>query len=291
MNQIDKAEENDDFSDWKWEITSGQKWFELGLKEVYAYRGLVLRFVRRDLLASYQQTIIGPIWMFLQPLLATLIYVVVFGNFAKIPTDGVPKILFYLSGTILWNFFFDSLSGTMYTFITNAHIFNKVYFPRLVMPVSNVATQTIRLSIQSLLFIIIYFFYVIVYDKFSLNISLLIIPFLVVLTAAFALGSGLIIAVFTAKYRDVDTFLQYVLRLLMFASPVVFPSSIVPLKFKFLFWLNPLTPIIETFRAVFFNQGAIQYNYLLIATVNVFILLVVGLVLFKRREIAVMDII
>jgi len=291
MNQINNAEENDDFSDWKWEITSGQKWFELGLKEVYAYRGLVLRFVRRDLLASYQQTIIGPIWMFLQPLLATLIYVVVFGNFAKIPTDGVPKILFYLSGTILWNFFFDSLSGTMYTFITNAHIFNKVYFPRLVMPVSNVATQTIRLSIQSLLFIIIYFFYVIVYDKFSLNVSLLIIPFLVVLTAAFALGSGLIIAVFTAKYRDVDTFLQYVLRLLMFASPVVFPSSIVPLKFKFLFWLNPLTPIIETFRAVFFNQGAIQYNYLLIATVNVFILLVVGLVLFKRREIAVMDII
>lgn len=284
-------EKEDISEDWQWEINTSQSWFKLGLRDLYAYRGLIMRFVRRDLIASYQQTIIGPIWMFLQPLLTTLIYLVVFGNFAKIPTDGVPKILFYLSGTIIWTFFFDNISGTMYTFISNAHIFNKVYFPRLIVPISNIITQAVRFSIQLMLFLIIFLFYYIVYDKFQLSYTLFLIPFLIVLTAAFALGSGLMISVFTAKYRDVDTFFQYILRLGMFVTPVVFPSSLVPLKYQFLFWLNPLTPIIETFRAVFFNQGTIQYNYLLLAVFNTTILLILGLVLFKRRETAVMDII
>lgn len=240
----------DTTADWQWEINGTPAWFKLGLRDLYAYRGLIMRFVRRDLIASYQQTIIGPIWMFLQPLLTTLIYLIVFGSFAKVSTDGVPKILFYLSGTIIWTFFFDNISGTMYTFITNAEIFSKVYFPRLIMPVSNIITQSVRLSIQFLLFIIIFLYYHIVYHQFQLTTSLLLIPFLIVLTAAFALGTGLLISVFTARYRDVDTFFQYILRLGMFVTPVVFPSSIVPLKYQFLFWLNPLTPIIETFRAM-----------------------------------------
>ena len=149
-------EKEDISEDWQWEINTSQSWFKLGLRDLYAYRGLIMRFVRRDLIASYQQTIIGPIWMFLQPLLTTLIYLVVFGNFAKIPTDGVPKILFYLSGTIIWTFFFDNISGTMYTFISNAHIFNKVYFPRLIVPISNIITQAVRFSIQLMLFLIIF---------------------------------------------------------------------------------------------------------------------------------------
>ncbi|WP_316814904.1 ABC transporter permease [Pedobacter nyackensis] len=284
-------EKEDITEKWQWEINAAQSWFKLGLRDLYAYRGLIMRFVRRDLLASYQQTIIGPLWMFLQPLITTLIYLVVFGTFANVSTDGVPKILFYLSGTIIWTFFNDSISGTMYTFISNAHIFNKVYFPRLIMPISNIITQTVRLSIQFLLFIIIFVFYYIAYDQFKLSYTLLLIPFLILLTAAFALGSGLLISVFTARYRDVDTFFQYILRLGMFVTPVVFPSSIVPAKYQFLFWLNPLTPIIETFRAVFFHQGAIQYNYLLLAVINTTIILILGLVLFKRRETEVMDII
>jgi lipopolysaccharide transport system permease protein len=288
MNNIKKE---DTTADWQWEINGVPAWFKLGLRDLYAYRGLIMRFVRRDLIASYQQTVIGPIWMFLQPLLTTLIYLIVFGSFAKVSTDGVPKILFYLSGTIIWTFFFDNISGTMYTFITNAEIFSKVYFPRLIMPVSNIITQSVRLSIQFLLFIIIFLYYHIVYHQFQLTTSLLLIPFLIVLTAAFALGTGLLISVFTARYRDVDTFFQYILRLGMFVTPVVFPSSIVPLKYQFLFWLNPLTPIIETFRAMFFNVGTIQYQYLLLATVNTTILLILGLVLFKRRETEVMDII
>lgn len=278
-------------SDWDWEINSTRSWFKLGLRDLYHYRGLILRFVRRDLLASYQQTIIGPLWMFLQPLLTTLIYMVVFGNIAKISTDGVPKILFYLSGSIIWTFFFDSLSGTMYTFITNSHIFSKAYFPRLVMPASTIVTQLVRLLIQSLLFIIIYLFYYISYDMFNISAKMLLIPFLIILTAAFALGAGLLVSVFTAKYRDLDTFLQYILRLFMFATPVVFPISIVPLKYEFLLWLNPLTPIIETFRSAFFNRTDIRFDYLMLATLEVVILLILGLVAFKKREIKVMDII
>jgi lipopolysaccharide transport system permease protein len=288
---MDINKKEDIVTDWQWEINATQSWFKLGLRDLYSYRGLIMRFVRRDLIASYQQTIIGPVWMFLQPLLTTLIYLVVFGSFAKVSTDGVPKILFYLSGTIIWTFFFDNISGTMYTFITNAHIFNKVYFPRLIVPVSNIITQAVRLSIQFMLFLIIFLFYHIVYNKFQISATMLLVPFLIILTAAFALGSGLLISVFTARYRDIDTFFQYILRLGMFVTPVVFPSSIVPSKYQFLFWLNPLTPIIETFRAVFFNQGAIKYDYLLLAVVDTTILLILGLVLFKRRETEVMDII
>ena len=278
-------------TDWHWEINAAQSWFKLGLFELYFYRGLIMRFVRRDLIASYQQTIIGPFWIVLQPIITTLIYLLVFGSFAQVSTDGIPKILFYLSGTIIWTFFFDNISGTMYTFITNAHIFNKVYFPRLVVPISHIITQTVRLSIQFILFILIFLFYHVVYNKFQISATLILIPFLIILIAAFALGLGLLIAVFTARYRDIDTFFQYVLRLGMFITPVVFPSSIVPVRYQFLFWLNPLTPVIETFRSVFFNQGPIKYDYLFLAFVNTAILLILGLVLFKRRETEVMDII
>lgn len=288
---MDTNKKEDIITDWQWEINATRSWFKLGLRDLYSYRGLIMRFVRRDLIASYQQTIIGPVWMFLQPLLTTLIYLVVFGSFAKVSTDGVPKILFYLSGTIIWTFFFDNISGTMYTFITNAHIFNKVYFPRLIVPVSNIVTQAVRLSIQFTLFLIIFLFYYFVDHRFQLSATLLLVPFLIILTAAFALGSGLLISVFTARYRDIDTFFQYILRLGMFVTPVLFPSSIVPLKYQFVFWLNPLTPIIETFRSVFFNPGAIKYDYLLLAVINTAILLILGLVLFKRRETEVMDII
>jgi lipopolysaccharide transport system permease protein len=288
MNTEDKESV---FTDWSWQITPAKSWFKLGLKDLYSYRGLIMRFVRRDILASYQQTIIGPLWVFLQPLFTTLVFVVVFGNIAKISTDGIPKILFYLSGTIIWNFYSDCLSGTMYTFIANSEIFSKIYYPRLVMPLSNVITQSFRLLIQMILFILIFLYYHFVNHLFTFTTILFIIPALFVLTAAFALGGGLIISVFTAKYRDVDTFLQYLLRLFMFVTPVVLPSSIYPVKYKLLIWLNPLTPIIETFRSAFFNQATIRYDYLLIAVADVTVLLIIGLILFKRREIEVMDII
>jgi lipopolysaccharide transport system permease protein len=277
---------------WKWEINSKQRLFSLGLREIYYNRGLVLRLVRRDLLASYYQTLIGPFWIFLQPLLTTLVYIIIFDKFAKIRTDTkIPPILFYLPGSIIWTFFSDCLTGTMYTFIANAHIFSKVYFPRLVVPISNTITQSIRLLIQCFLFIIIYLYYYFRYHNVDPSSStvLFLVPLLVLLTAAFAMGSGLIASVFVAKYRDLETFIQFFLRLFMFATPVVYPSDIVPEEYKVIFWLNPLTPIIETFRSAFLSNGDATKEYLLIATAEVFVIFIVGLFLFKRREVKVMD--
>jgi len=278
---------------WNWEINSKQRFFSLGLRETFYNKGLILRLVRRDLLASYYQTLIGPFWIFLQPLLTTLVYIVIFDKFAKIrPDDKIPAILFYLPGSIIWTFFNDCFTGTMYTFIANAHIFSKVYFPRLVVPLSNTITQSIRLSIQCLLFLIIYLYYYLRYhnvDPAAVSV-LFLLPYTVLLTAGFALGSGLITSVFVAKYRDLETFIQFFLRLFMFATPVVYSSNIVPEEYKMLFWLNPLTPVIETFRSTLLNNdGWATVNHLIIATMEVAVIFVVGLFLFKRREVKVMD--
>jgi lipopolysaccharide transport system permease protein len=274
---------------WQYETLATQRWFQFGLKDLYYNRGLILRFTRRDLLASYQQTVIGPFWIFLQPLLTTLVYVLVFSRFAKLSTDGIPPILFYLAGSTIWSFFFDSLNGTMYTFISNAHIFNKVYFPRLVVPLSIILTQTVRLGIQLLLFVMIYVFYYLVFDTVSPSKILLLLPLLILLTAGFALGLGLLVSIITAKYRDLDNILQFFLRLFMFATPVVYPASIIPENYQMLFWLNPLTPIIETFRAAFIENGEVPVYPLVVAGIEVFLLITVGLLLFKKRELDVMD--
>ncbi|TCD00420.1 ABC transporter permease [Pedobacter psychroterrae] len=274
---------------WQYETTASQKWFQFGLKDLYYNRGLILRFTRRDLLASYQQTVIGPFWIFLQPLLTALVYLIVFGRFAKMPTDGIPPILFYLAGSTIWSFFFDSLNGTMYTFISNTHIFNKVYFPRLVVPMSIILTQAVRLGIQLVLFALIYVFYYFIFHTASPSKILLLLPLLVLLTAGFAFGLGLLISIITAKYRDLDNILQFFLRLFMFATPVVYPASIIPDKYQALFWLNPLTPIIETFRAAFVENGKIPYYPLAIAGIEIFFLISLGLLLFKKRELDVMD--
>lgn len=274
---------------WQYETTANQKWFQFGLKDLYYNRGLILRFTRRDLLASYQQTVLGPLWIFLQPLLTALVYLLVFGRFAKLSTDGIPPILFYLAGSTIWSFFFDSLNGTMYTFISNTHIFNKVYFPRLVVPLSIILTQTVRLAIQLLLFILIYIFYYFIFNTASPSKTIFMLPILVIITAGFAFGLGLLISIITAKYRDLDNILQFFLRLFMFATPVVYPASIIPEKYQALYWLNPLTPIIETFRAAFIENGKIPFYPLMIASVEVFVLIAVGLLLFKKRELDVMD--
>jgi lipopolysaccharide transport system permease protein len=278
-------------TEWEWEIKPEERWFGLNLKELFQYKDLLFRFVRRDILATYQQTILGPIWVFLQPLLTTLVYFIIFTKIANIPTDGIPPILFYLPGSIIWTYFSECLNGTMNTFVNNAYIFRKVYFPRLIAPLSNTLFHTFRLSIQLILFILVYLFFMITRHDLSPSWWILILPFLVLLTGAFAFGAGLIISVFTARYRDLDNILQFVLRLYMFAAPVVYPASIVPEKYKFLFWLNPLTSVIETCRAAFFSQHSVSVKYLLLTVLNVSIILVIGLVLFRKREIEIMDIV
>lgn len=275
---------------WDWEINAKTKWFDWNLREMVSYKDLLFRFVRRNLIASYQQTVLGPFWVFIQPVLTTLVYYIIFGKVVKISTGGIPPVLFYLSGILFWSFFSDCLNGTMYTFLQNASIFSKVYFPRLVVPVSNVISHSIRIGIQLLLFIIIYLYNIATIGMTG-NYYIFITPFLLLLTAVFGLGAGLIISVFTAKYRDLDYALQFLLRLFMFATPVVYPASIVPEKYRFWYWLNPLTVITETFRAAFFSNEPVHYFRLALCTIEVVGLLVLGITLFKKKELKIMDVV
>ncbi|HMH32538.1 MAG TPA: ABC transporter permease [Puia sp.] len=278
-------------AEWDWEIKPDEGWFNLRLNELLQYKDLLLRFLRRDLIASYQQTILGPIWVFLQPLLTTLVYFIIFSRIAHLPTDGIPAILFYLPGTIIWTYFSDCLYSTMNTFVHNANIFNKVYFPRLISPLSLIIFHSFRLSIQLMLFFLLYLFFLFGPHHITPSWTILLLPILVAITAAFALGAGLILSVFTAKYRDLDNILQFLLRLFMFATPVVYPVSLVPEKYKILFWINPLTAVIETFRAGFFTNQALPAGYLLLSASSAMLFLFGGLVLFHKHEIKAMDIV
>ncbi|SFE51157.1 lipopolysaccharide transport system permease protein [Chitinophaga sp. CF118] len=278
-------------TEWNWKIEAKTRWFHWNLKELWQYKDLLNRFVRRDLIANYQQTVLGPFWIFLQPVLTTIVYWVIFGKVAGISTDGIPPVLFYLPGVIVWAYFSDCLNGTMYTFLQNSALFSKVYFPRLIIPLSAIFSHTVRMLVQLLLFTSLYLFYLIFTNAVHPNLYILLLPFFLLLTAAFSLGAGLIISVMTARYRDLDYALQFLLRLFMFASPVVYPTSIVPDKYRFIFWLNPLTPIIESFRTAFFTTGPLHYKYLLLTLFSITALLTTGLTLFKKRELNVMDIV
>ncbi len=274
----------------EWEIKPDQGWFRFGLKELFYKKGLILRFVRRDLLASYQQTLIGPLWIVLQPLLATLVYVIIFSKVAKLSTDGTPPLLFYLSGYIIWNFFSDCLNGTMYTFIFNAHIFNKVYFPRLIIPFSAVITASIRGLIQCAFFLLLLSFYDHDFPQINISMpSILWLLFFMVVVGLFAVGLGLIISVLTARYRDIDNLIQFALRLFMFAAPVVYPASMIPADYRVLFWLNPLTTVIEGFRAAFLTGHPIELSWIWISVLIVSSICLIGVTIFKKLEIKVLD--
>jgi lipopolysaccharide transport system permease protein len=276
---------------WQWEISSYRPWYRFNLRELFQYKDLLLRFVRRDILASYQQTLLGPVWVFLQPLFTTFVYFIIFSRVAKIPTDGIPPFLFYLPGSIIWSYYADCVTTTMNTFQYNAYIFNKVYFPRLIVPLSTVLFHLFRISIQLLLFTGVYIFYYLQGASLQLSWQILLAPLMIGIAACFALGCGLIVSVLTAKYRDLDNIMLFMLRLFMFAAPVVYPASLIPQKYKFFFWLNPLTPIIEIFRTSFFKPQALPLPYLFLSVLTTLIVLITGIILFNKREIQIMDVI
>jgi len=278
-------------AEWQWEISAHRAWFRFNLREIFQYKDLIFRFVRRDIIASYQQTILGPLWVFLQPLFTTLVYFIIFHRVAKIPTDNIPPFLFYLPGIIIWSYYSDCVTSTMNTFQNNAYIFNKVYFPRVIVPLSSILFHTFRISIQLLLFLGVYIFYVMKGSSLHLSWQVLIAPLMIFMTACFALGCGLIISMLTAKYRDLDNITQFILRLFMFAAPVVYPASLIPEKYKFFFWLNPLTPAIEIFRSSFFRPEPIPISYLLMSILTTVVVLITGIILFNKREIQIMDVI
>lgn len=274
---------------WDLIITPRKSLLDLNLKEVWRYRDLLLLFVRRNIVAEYKQTILGPIWYFLQPLFTTLIFTVIFGKLAGISTDGIPPLLFYLAGITNWNYFAESLNKTATTFKDNQQIFGKVYFPRLVVPLSIVITNLLKYAIQLTLFIGFYLYFVFKGTAIHPNAYALLFPVLVAVMAGLGLGFGLLITAMTTKYRDLVFLLQFGIQLAMYATPVIYPLSSIPAKYQWIAVLNPMTALIETFKYGWLGQGTVAWWQLGYSGVFMVGILLMGIVVFNKTERTFMD--
>jgi len=263
---------------------------DLNLKEVWRYRDLMLLFVKRDFIAQYKQTILGPLWHLIQPIFTTIMFLLVFGKIANIPTDTVPPVLFYMSGITIWNYFASCLNSTSGTFVANSGIFGKVYFPRLVIPLSNVLSNMIKFCVQFLLLLMMMAFYSLRGQPIHFGFTWFWIPVLVLMMGAFGLGLGIIISSLTTKYRDLTVLIGFAVQLLMYATPVVYPLSFLKGK-SYASWIqwNPLTPIVEAWRYALFGQGSFSPATLLYSTVVICLILFLGLMTFSRVERTFMD--
>lgn len=273
---------------WTETIEADHSLFDLKLGEVWRYKDLVYMFVKRDFVSSFKQTILGPVWFFINPILTTIVFVVVFGKIAGLSTDGLPQILFYLSGVTLWNYFSTSLTGASSVFTTNASIFGKVYFPRLVMPITIVISNLMRFGVQFILFLMVWIYYLVKGD-ITPNVWLLATPLLIILMAAFAMGAGMIISSLTTKYRDLQMLLGFGVSLFMYATPVIYPLSSLSGIWKKIAFYNPLTGIFECFKYGWLGSGDFSPEMLLISSIIIFIMLAVGTVVFNKVEKSFMD--
>lgn len=274
---------------WTEEIKSQEPIFSINLKEVWHYRDLLMMLVKKDYVTFYKQTILGPIWFFVQPILTTLMYVILFGQIAKLSTDGSPQIVFYLLGITIWNYFSESLTKTATVFKDNAAVMGKVYFPRLIMPLSIIVSGLMKFAIQFGLFIAAVLYYTFVEESIHPNIWILASPFLLLLMAAFSLGLGMIFSSLTTKYKDLVFLLTFGIQLFMYATPVVYSVSSIPEKYHWIINANPLTGIFECFRYGFLGTGSFDPASLLFSTVVTAFMLVVGVVIFNKVEKSFMD--
>jgi lipopolysaccharide transport system permease protein len=275
---------------WTEVINPKRSIFDINFKEIWKYRDLIMLFVRRDFVSVYKQTILGPLWLIIQPLFTTLTFFFVFNKIAKIPTDNIDPILFYLSGITLWNYFSDCFSKTSNTFVANAGIFGKVYFPRLATPISIVISNLIKLGIQIMLFLAIMLYQIMVNDvQININSHIFILPFLILLMAVMGLGLGIIFSALTTKYRDLSFLLTFGIQLLMYATPIIYPLSFTSGKLHSLISLNPLTPIMESFRYAFFSIGSFDWSGLAVTSIFSFSVLFLGIIIFNQVEKSFMD--
>ena len=270
--------------------------FEVNLKEIWEYRDLLTLFVKRTITVQYKQTILGPLWWVIQPALTVIMYMVVFGGIAGIPTDGIPQPLFYLGGVTMWQYFSECLTKASNTFVTNAGIFGKVYFPRLIMPLADTISNLVRFGIQIGLFVIVYLYYVIIGQAPSPNWYLLLFPILAVMIAGLALGFGIIISSLTTKYRDLQVLFSFVVQLWMYGTPIVYPLSQVVGKQKFgidlatVMCLNPVTPVIETFKHGALGAGEfIGWGWLAYSFGVMLIVMALGVLIFNKVQKSFMD--
>jgi lipopolysaccharide transport system permease protein len=276
-------------SDLTYEIKPKDKLFHLNFKEVWQYRDLLFLFVRRDFVSVYKQTILGPLWVVIQPILTMLMFMVVFGGIAKISTNGMPQSLFYLAGIVTWNYFASCLQSISDTFIMNAGIFGKVYFPRMITPLSIVVSKLVSFLIQFVLFLIVFFYYYLSREGIQPNSTLLLVPVLIMMTAGLGLGLGLIITSLTTKYRDLRFLIQFAVQLAMYASPVIYPLSTIPDKYKIIILSNPMSSIIETFKYAFLGTGVFDWGYLTYSFCFMLVAIFTGVLVFNRVEKKFMD--
>lgn len=273
-----------DYTHHHWEISSERRLLDLKLKDTWEYRDLLWLLVRRDFVSSYKQTLLGPLWYIIQPLLTTIIYSVIFGNIAHISTSGLPGPIFYMAGITIWNFFTDCFFKSSGVFRDNAGVFGKVYFPRLVVPLSNVIGNLVRFTIQFFLFLCFLGYYASHYNSIHPNIYFLLFPFLIAITAILALGSGMIISALTTKYRDLTFLISFGIQLLMYATTVIYPLSSAPPEYRWIIMLNPMTAIIEAFRYGFLGTGNFSWHLLSYTTLFAFVLLFIGMIVFTKVE-------
>lgn len=280
---MDKSNEN-----WTQIIEPHNTWYKINFKEIWDYRDLILIFVKRNVTTIYKQTVLGPIWFLFGPLFTVFTYTFVFNEIAKIPTDGIPAPVFYLAGTTLWNYFDACFNGASTTFTSNAGIFGKVYFPRLIPAISLVVSNLLKTGIQLVTFAAFCVYY---YSKDEIhpNQYLFLFPFLLFIMSLMSLGIGLLISSLTTKYRDVNQFIGVIVTLLMYASPIIYPTSSVPEIYKPFLSVNPIVPIVDAFRFGFTGAGSVDLYGLLYSSVFTIIILVVGVVAFNKVERSFID--
>ena len=283
-------------SDKNWDLIIQNKssLFRLDLHEVWRYRDLLRMYVKRDIITFYKQTILGPMWFFIQPIMTTIMFMFVFGGIAGISTDGVPQAVFYLAGLVCWNYFADCLTKCSDTFNANQQIFGKVYFPRLIVPFSIVISNMVKMGIQLVLFLVVYAYYFIVLGTFEINWTIVLFPVLLLMLASLGLGFGLVISSLTTKYRDLRFLITFGVQLWMYATPVIYPLSVMKQNYPDKIWVivaNPLTAIIETFKYGFTGVGVFEWNYLLYSFVMSIAVLLLGIIVFNRVPKNFMDVI
>jgi lipopolysaccharide transport system permease protein len=265
-------------------IEPQKKLFDLKLNEIWRYRDLIALFIRREIVVKYKQTIMGPAWYVLQPVLTTIMYTVVFGNIAGLSTDGIPKILFYLAGITAWNYFAESLKLTSNIFVKEAAIFKKVYFPRIVLPITIVVSELLKFTIQFALFLTVYVYFIVTRADIAPNWTLALLPLYVFITAGLGLSFGLLVSSMTTKYRDLNFLIQFGVQLWMYATPITYPLSEISSKNQIFFMINPMTSIVEGFKYAFLGVGTFSPYGLCYSLMFMIITLLMGTVVFNRVE-------
>lgn len=280
---------------WLYEINSQRGYLDFNFREIWYYKDLLLLFVKRDIVTFYKQTILGPLWFIIQPILTSLIQFIIFSKIADIPSDGVPYFLFVLAGNILWFYFSDCFKATSETFKTNQNIFGKVYFPRIIMPLTTVVSNLIKFGIQFVFFIAVLIYYLLNDYQIQPNWSILFLPILLLIMALIALGFGMIISSMTTKYRDLSFVITFGISLYMYVTPIVYPTSLFLEKIDsskhFLIYLNPLTSIFDFFKHAFLGAGIVDSFGLIYSAVFSIVIFFIGLIIFNKTEKSFIDVI